>query len=1037
MKHTSVRLNLFLILGALVVLLCVPSTPSQAGTAELPIAVLSSGDDHLALEITTPPFRTEDIAEPDGTYRKILIDGWPLSPEAGNPALPRTGMLIPVPPAGTMTLEVVPGIPRRFDGCRVWPLPPRNETEDTATRNESIYGESALYPALDSLVHLGPRQFIGTRAVARLTVTPFQWNPAEDLLYYYPRIGCTIRFNDTAPATLSDRGTKEIDGENEAILPSPGTALKTSAPSVPWTMEGVKMTVRRDGLYRVSYEELVTAGMDETLLGTGAFRLYRNGIEYALKIVSGNGEFGPGDYVEFYGEGLDTEFTDANVYWLTLHGSPGISVTPVDGSVTGNGVPADSFTDTLHVEENHTMWSRTPGAPDADYWFWEKLTAPARVTHSFTIPAPEVDGGDATIRLAFQGGSDTQDNPDHHVLVSLNGTEIGDTYWDGTAAQICEASLPSTLLREGANTLAIELPGDRSSVDIVYFNGLDIVYRRSLKAVDDALTFTVEGSGGTCEPTVTGLGDDDIVIYDITDPAAPREVTGFDVTGDGSSYSATFETVAGDARRYHVTTADRIGTPDALMFREPAHLANPDNGADYILITAEEFLPAVEPLCNLRRLQGLRVATVSVEAILDTFNGGILDPAALKAFLVFASENWQKPSPRYVFLVGDANLDYRDYYGSGKANRVPVHLTLTGDLGLTPSDNWYACVTGDDMLPDLAIGRIPGAHQDDVVRTVNKIIAYELSRDYEPREVLFVADDDYVDFEEINDYLASQLPPDFTATAVYARLYGEIGDATDDIIDRLNGGTLLTNYFGHGDVTRWGGGPAMTEDFIFESYDLNHLANAGRLTFVVALDCLNGYFGQPFIYSLGEAFVEAPEKGAIASFAPSALGYIWEQEIVDEEIFAKIFDGEENGLGTIATESKIAAYGRGVSGDIVEMFHLFGDPATTLALYDRGPAVETFTITAEAESHGTITPSGIVTVLAGADQTFTICPDSAFRIDTVTIDGTPFGPIDTYRFENIQSNHTIEATFADESPAGPGGGGGGGGGGCFIDSLSH
>ncbi len=188
------------------------------------------------------------------------------------------------------------------------------------------------------------------------------------------------------------------------------------------------------------------------------------------------------------------------------------------------------------------------------------------------------------------------------------------------------------------------------------------------------------------------------------------------------------------------------------------------------------------------------------------------------------------------------------------------------------------------------------------------------------------------------------------------------------------------------------------------------------------------------MYSLGEAFLGTSDAGAVACFAPSALGYIWEQEIVDEEVFAKIFDEEENILGVIATESKIAAYGRGVSDDIVEMFHLFGDPASKLRIYDRGPVVGSFTITAEAGNHGRISPAGTVTVLAGVDQAFTIMPDSGYGIDDVTVDGVSVGPVGTYTFLNIQSSHRIEATFVGTSSPGSGGGGGGG---CFIDSLSH
>ena len=43
----------------------------------------------------------------------------------------------------------------------------------------------------------------------------------------------------------------------------------------------------------------------------------------------------------------------------------------------------------------------------------------------------------------------------------------------------------------------------------------------------------------------------------------------------------------------------------------------------------------------------------------------------------------------------------------------------------TASDPAYAAVNGEDILPDLAIGRLPAANVEEVERLVAKILAYE------------------------------------------------------------------------------------------------------------------------------------------------------------------------------------------------------------------------------------------------------------------------------------------------------------------------
>lgn len=76
-----------------------------------------------------------------------------------------------------------------------------------------------------------------------------------------------------------------------------------------------------------------------------------------------------------------------------------------------------------------------------------------------------------------------------------------------------------------------------------------------------------------------------------------------------------------------------------------------------------------------------------------------------------------------------------------------------------------------------------------------------------------------------------------------------------------------------------------------------------------------------------------------------------------------------------------------------------------------------FTITASAGAGGSISPSGSFSVREGRDKTFTITPDSGYRISDVLIDGKSVGAVNTYTFDNVQKRHTIEAVFAKENPS--------------------
>ena len=70
-----------------------------------------------------------------------------------------------------------------------------------------------------------------------------------------------------------------------------------------------------------------------------------------------------------------------------------------------------------------------------------------------------------------------------------------------------------------------------------------------------------------------------------------------------------------------------------------------------------------------------------------------------------------------------------------------------------------------------------------------------------------------------------------------------------------------------------------------------------------------------------------------------------------------------------------------------------------------------YTITASAGKGGTIDPSGEVKVDRGDDQSFRITADTEYEILDVEVDGESKGPISSYKFSKVSSDHSIIATF--------------------------
>lgn len=80
-----------------------------------------------------------------------------------------------------------------------------------------------------------------------------------------------------------------------------------------------------------------------------------------------------------------------------------------------------------------------------------------------------------------------------------------------------------------------------------------------------------------------------------------------------------------------------------------------------------------------------------------------------------------------------------------------------------------------------------------------------------------------------------------------------------------------------------------------------------------------------------------------------------------------------------------------------------------------GGGTTRYTITAEAGDGGSISPSGRVSVTAGANRTFTITADDGYEIADVIVDDESVGAVSSYTFKNVRANHTIKVIFKEEA----------------------
>jgi hypothetical protein len=81
------------------------------------------------------------------------------------------------------------------------------------------------------------------------------------------------------------------------------------------------------------------------------------------------------------------------------------------------------------------------------------------------------------------------------------------------------------------------------------------------------------------------------------------------------------------------------------------------------------------------------------------------------------------------------------------------------------------------------------------------------------------------------------------------------------------------------------------------------------------------------------------------------------------------------------------------------------------------PLQRSTVITATAGTGGSIVPAGVVTVVLGASQVFTITPSGLYTLDSLLVDGALVTPATEYTFTNVTIPHTIRAAFRMNSTA--------------------
>jgi hypothetical protein len=297
-------------------------------------------------------------------------------------------------------------------------------------------------------------------------------------------------------------------------------------------------------------------------------------------------------------------------------------------------------------------------------------------------------------------------------------------------------------------------------------------------------------------------------------------------------------------------------------------------GEELLVITSAELAPAAETFATARRAGGFATNIVQVGTGVNQIG---TTAGQIQAYIRSRLTSNCLQHPSYVAIIGDVN-------------QVPTNLVTSPWVGtdwdgMIATDVPYALSDDSDLLPDLAVGRIPARTLDEANATVAKIVHYETSPPigasfYSHATVTsFFQGADSTDdrgFTKTSETVATALEADgrsvdrlYTSEAANPLSYYDgtplpaslrkpafgWNATTTDLVNDWNAGRFIVFHRDHGAPTFWGNPD-------FSPANIPSLTNGANLPVVFAVNCASGMFdasGQ----SLDEQLLLAPSGGAV------------------------------------------------------------------------------------------------------------------------------------------------------------------------------
>ncbi|SKC13739.1 type IX secretion system sortase PorU [Dyadobacter psychrophilus] len=641
-------------------------------------------------------------------------------------------------------------------------------------------------------------------------------------------------------------------------------------------------------------------------------------------------------------------YTDSSYYFLTYGQKTGLRVKPLVTITSQKSRLITQFDDYwFHEAETYNLLK------SGRDW-WGEYLGNAPLTYTADIPGI-VPASNIKLRTSGIGAAQTATK----FLWQLNGKQAGEsaigtvsagTYdikalrSDATFIINADATRPDTI------TVGVTYERNGQGSAQGYLNYIALHTKRQLRQYGNQQVYRFLSESSDTVTYQFGNANSEWLLWNVSNAQNPAVVS-----QNIQNNILSFTTTGGKSSRQYIGFKT-----DLAMEPVFSEKVNPQNIAgnatpDLLIVTPVAWKREAERLAAFRESNdGLETLVVTTDEIYNEFGGGKPDLTAVRDFTKHLYS--QDPDKlKYLLLFGDASFDYKNNLKNqsvfqqkswvpvyeSRESLNPVYTFSSDDYYGFMKDNegaWPESVAGDHTV-DIGVGRLPVKSLSEAQLIVDKLIRYGSSwrsLGNWRNNVQFVADDGDGNIHQRHaDELASLIQTDFMSSRVFIDAFpqntgteGQKAPAVNQVLNKkINEGTLILNYTGHGGVSGW------AEEQVLTLADMQSARGMDNLPLLFTATCDFGRYDDLGLVSGAELMVLSPKGAAIGAISTTRPVYSSTNFTLSQAFYRALLEkSPDRRLGDIFKETKNKA----LVGSLNRNFTLLADPSMQLARAQKG-----------------------------------------------------------------------------------------------------